>query len=400
MKNGLARVLRLRHSCGWLATVLLMLPVLRWVWFAAGDPLRSLFHVRSELLPSLCSGRLLMEPFDIRHAGSCFDQPTIGKWLFLFTFMAVTSLPWALAVRWLSDRRKAGAYLAYALCCTVLGVFLLSLLTWPLVWLAQYVCSMGVTPRRVQGLEYGATGGLAVMTFIVSAFVKPPRFQETGVRQVCAAGGAVAAVILATLGGLFMWVNGPAWLGRLYCLRCVNHPKVARACGALMANTLITNAWGSVSYGPKSAKWRELPSELRLWNLRELCVGTNHVALVMEDRVNRLVFLENRTNAGLYELTFMNGRCRSVLARTNLPAGGEDAAPPGSRDGRWNRSAAPAGGEGAAPPGHRDGRWNRSAVPAGGEDAAPPGLRDGRWNRSAMPAGGEDAAPPGHRDGR
>jgi hypothetical protein len=296
-----------------------MFPVLGWVWLAAEDPIRSVFHCRSSLLTSLCNGHLLSERFDIRHAGSCFDQPTIGKWLFLFTFMAVTSLPWVLAVRWLSDRKNRGAYLAYAFCGTVLGVFLLSILVWPLVWLIQYVNSMGDTPRRVRGLVYGAVGGLAVIAFMVSAFVSPSTLQKKGMNQVVSAGGTVFAVIIATLGALFIWVNGAAWAGRFYCLRCVDHQDVALACGALMANTVVTNNWGSVSLWPKGERWHEVPSELHLWNIREICVYTNAVALVMNDRVNRLVFLENRTNAGLYELTFIDGLIgRRVLARANL----------------------------------------------------------------------------------
>ena len=168
MINFIVRLTRQRHSLGGLETATLMLPALAWVWTAAGGPVLSVFHCRSTWLASLCNGSLLAERFDIRHAGSCFDQPTIGKWLFLFTFMAVTSLPWALAVRWLSDRKKRGAYWSYAICGTLLGIFLLCLLVWPVVWLIQYVDSMGVTPRRLRGLGWSAAGGLVVITFVTS----------------------------------------------------------------------------------------------------------------------------------------------------------------------------------------------------------------------------------------
>jgi hypothetical protein len=310
----------LRHRVGWVGTAFLMLPVLVWTAWVAGDPLASVFHCRSQLLPSLISGELLAQRFDIRHAGGCFDQPTIGKWLFLFTLMAVTALPWALAVRWLSDRSRRGAYVAYAFCGTVLGVFLLCILVGPLVWLGQYVNTMGVTPRRVRGLVYGAAGGAAVIAFIVSGFARRNTVQERSPKQLFSAGVSVIAVIAAALGTLFVWVNGAAWAGRFYCLRCVNHQEVSQACRALMANTSVTNTWGSVSFGPKGKSWPEVPSALKLWNIQEICVYTNAVALVMNDRINRLVFLEDRTNAGLYELAFIDGLGgRRVLARANVP---------------------------------------------------------------------------------
>ena len=312
MENGIARVKRLRHRCGWLATTLMMLPVLAWAIWVAGDPLATVFHCRSQLLSSLISGELLAERFDIRHAGSCFDQPTIGKWLFLFTFMAATSLPWALAVRWFSDRKRSGAYLAYAVCGTALGFFLLCILVWPLVWLVQYVNTMGVTPRRVRGLVYGAAGGLAVITFVTSVFFPLFTSRVKGLRRILLGWASVFSVIVATIGVLFVWVNAPMWAGRLYCLHVVNHSAVAQACGELITQRFVTNRWGMVETSPRNTA---LPSALQRVSARDIKVWTNSVWIVMQDRVNGLGFMESSTNAGVYELRY----CDGMALWTNCP---------------------------------------------------------------------------------
>ena len=327
MKNFIARVTRLRHSLGWLETATLMLPVLAWTVLAADGPLTSVFHCRSQLLPSLLSGALLAERFDIRHAGSCFDQPTIGKWLFLFTFMAVTSLPWALAVRWLSDRNKRGAYWAYAICGTLLGIFLLCILVWPVVWLIQYVNSMGVTPRRLRGLRWGAAGGLAVITFVSSVFFPLFTSRVKGLTRILLGWASAFSVIAATSGVLFVWVNAPMWAGRFYCLHVVNHSAVAQACGELITQRFVTNRWGMVETSPRNTA---LPSALQRISARDIKVWTNSVWIVMQDRVNGLGFMENPTNAGVYELRYRDGTALwtncAVLTTLRLPSGAESAA--------------------------------------------------------------------------
>ena len=326
MKNFIARVTRLRHSLGWLETATLMLPVLAWTVLAADGPLTSVFQCRSQLLPSLLSGALLAERFDIRHAGSCFDQPTIGKWLFLFTFMAVTSLPWALAVRWLSDRNKRGAYWAYAICGTLLGIFLLCILVWPVVWLIQYVNSMGVTPRRLRGLRCGAAGGLAVITFVASVFFPHFTSRIKGLTRILLGWASAFPVIAATIGVLFVWVNAPMWAGRFYCLHVVNHSAVAQACGELITQRFVTNRWGMVETSPRNTA---LPSALQRISARDIKVWTNSVWIVMQDRVNGLGFMENPTNAGVYELRYRDGTAlwtnSAVLTTLRLPSDAESA---------------------------------------------------------------------------
>jgi len=213
LRETVARVTaRFRHRFGWLGTALLMFPVLAWTVLLASDCLENIFHSQSLLLPSLISGELLARPFNTYHATGAKGTPTIGYWLFWFTLFAVASLPWALAVRWLSNREKRGAYAVYAFCSMVLGITLLAMLIIPLIWLIQYVNTMGVTPRRIRGLAYCAIGGLVVLGFIVSAFVR----RRTGQRWDWQ---MAVAVIVATPATLFLLVNTKAWAVLLPSLR-------------------------------------------------------------------------------------------------------------------------------------------------------------------------------------
>ena len=162
---------RFHHSVGWLGTVFIMLPILVWVWLAASEPFLS---VISGTVPYyVISGKVFSEKFDIIHAGFVLDQPTIGKWLFWFSVMAISSLPYAAAVRWLGDRNSRGGYLAYSISIVVLCVFLLCMLSWPLCGLIQYISSMGLTPKRVYGLLYGICCGILVIGFFAWAIRKP-----------------------------------------------------------------------------------------------------------------------------------------------------------------------------------------------------------------------------------
>lgn len=168
---------RIGHRVGWLGTLILMLPTLFWVWLAAREPFISVFNVTVPRY--IISGRLFSEPFNKIHAGFAMDRPTIGKWLFWFTFMTVSSLPYAIVVRWLGNRRKRSGYLAYGISVVILCTFLLCILSWPLTWLIQYVNSMGFTPKRIMGLLYGIGGGILVIGFLVWAFKRPKEYKNT-----------------------------------------------------------------------------------------------------------------------------------------------------------------------------------------------------------------------------
>jgi len=168
---------RFHQSLGSLATVFLMLPILTFVWPAAKDPFLSVIY--GKLPYDVISGKLFTTKFHIIHAGSALDQPTIGKWLFWFTVMTALSLPYAAAVRWLSDRRDKVGYLAYSIPAVILSIFLLCILSWPMCWLIQYVCSMGFTPRRVYGLIYGIAGCILVFGFLCRAIKKPKGKKNT-----------------------------------------------------------------------------------------------------------------------------------------------------------------------------------------------------------------------------
>jgi hypothetical protein len=160
-----------QHRIGWLGTAFLMSPILFWVWLLAERPVISVFN--GAVPRMVLSGEVFTAPFNWIHAGGALDQPTIGRSLVWFTAMAMTSLPYAMAVRWLSDRRKASGRIAFGVSVVTLSVFLLCILSWPLLWLIQYVCDMGVTPRRIFGLCYSFAGVLLVIGFLYWALRKP-----------------------------------------------------------------------------------------------------------------------------------------------------------------------------------------------------------------------------------
>jgi hypothetical protein len=164
---------RLHHRVGWLGTSLLMLPIFGWVWHAAKEPVISVFN--GDVPGYVLCGKLFSEPFNIVHAGFSLDQPTIGKWLFWFTIMAVSSLPYVALVGWLADRKTRVGRVAFGIGVSILGVFLLCILSWPMTMLVQYVCSMGFTPKRIYGLVYAATGGLMVIGLVAWSFRNPGR---------------------------------------------------------------------------------------------------------------------------------------------------------------------------------------------------------------------------------
>ena len=150
---------------------ILMLPILAWVWLAARDPAYSVFN--GALPKFVLSGEVFGDRFDTTHAGFAMDQPTIGKWLFWFTFMSVTSMPLTCLVRALTDRKCKWSWSVFAIANVVLGICLICMLSWPLIWLGQYIHSMGFTPRRVMGLLYAGVAGAGVLGFFAWSIRRP-----------------------------------------------------------------------------------------------------------------------------------------------------------------------------------------------------------------------------------
>jgi len=296
-------LMRFHHRVGWMGTTVLMFPIFAWVWLAAGEPIISVFN--GAVPGFVLSGKLFSEPFDIIHAGFVLDQPTIGKWLFWFTVMTASSLPYAAAVRWLSNRARESVYLAYAVCAVILGVFLLCILSWPLCWLIQYVASMGFMPRRIYGLLYAVAGGLLVIGFWDFAFKKQAEITDRATREI-STGWRAAAIFTVVLGLLVVLVNWPTWAGKYYCLKRIDHQQVAQACADLLRNTQFSNDLDHVWY-ISGKNWSSLPPELRKLDLQEgICVSRHGIAL-RKTRDMILVFKQSTTNSAMFELSLNHG---------------------------------------------------------------------------------------------
>lgn len=314
---------RFHHRVGWLGITILMLPILAWVWLAAREPVISVFN---GCVPHLIlSGKLFSERFNTISAGFTMDQPTIGKWLFWFTVMTVSSLPYAAAVRWLSNRAKGSAYLAYVVCVVILGIFLLCILSWPLSWLIQYVASMGFTPRRICGLIYSVAGGLLVIGFLSFAFRKPNAVTESTAR-IISGGWCAVATFTAVIGLAIVMVNWQSWADKYYCLKRIDHQQVAKACSDLFRNKQFSNKVDRITYIP-GRNWQALPPELRGLDLQSVIVWRDGVAL-WKTREAILVFKQSKTNAAVFELVF-NGK--RLLCQINMETTTADQPSEGTR---------------------------------------------------------------------
>lgn len=169
---------RLRHRVGWLGTGLLLLPALGWVWLVARLP--GVTILNGSLPRYVWDGKLFSEPFNTVHAGMALDQPTIGKWLFWFCFMAGTSLPYAMGVGWVADRRRRSVRMVYGGGMTVLCALLGCLLAWPLCWLVQYVHTLGWAPGRALGLGMGTGSALLLGWATAWAWREPAPVRAAG----------------------------------------------------------------------------------------------------------------------------------------------------------------------------------------------------------------------------
>lgn len=152
-------------------TILLLAPLIYVVAVLAHHPLMSI--VNGRLPRYVLSGRLFTECFDIIHAGSALDQPTIGKWMFWFTVLASLTAPYVAIVRRITNRDNPFGYWLFAIGVVALSALLLSILAWPTCWLVQYIHSMGFTPKRVFGLVYGFASAIMLPIFVYWMIRRP-----------------------------------------------------------------------------------------------------------------------------------------------------------------------------------------------------------------------------------
>jgi hypothetical protein len=134
-----------------LLTLSLFVFLIHWQWDYAIKPFFSLkrYHF-------IISGEFLKGYFDIRQAGTCFDQPTIGKHLYLFSitaFLSSASLVLARMQFSSSSFWQQGIFILFATISTFLTLMLLMI---PTCQLLHYVVAMGMTARRLLGLLYSA----------------------------------------------------------------------------------------------------------------------------------------------------------------------------------------------------------------------------------------------------
>jgi hypothetical protein len=117
----------------------------------------------------IISGAFMQGPFDIRNAGTCFDQPTIGKYLYLFSitaFLSSASLVLARMRFSSSSFWQQGIFILFATISTFLT---LTLLLIPTCLLLHYVFAMGMTTRRLLGLLYSAGAWIVLPCFAFAA---------------------------------------------------------------------------------------------------------------------------------------------------------------------------------------------------------------------------------------
>jgi len=117
----------------------------------------------------ISSGEFLHGPFDIRQAGTCFDQPTIGKYLYWFSMTAFLSSASLVLVRFrLSSASfwQQGFFILFATISTVLTWMLLLI---PTCLLLHYVKAMGMTTNRLLGLLLCAGAWIVLPCFAFAA---------------------------------------------------------------------------------------------------------------------------------------------------------------------------------------------------------------------------------------
>jgi len=164
-------IAKLHHTFAPWTVLLLFGPLVYFVFVVARQ---SFLAIATGKLPAyVLSGKLFTERFDIVHAGSALDQPTIGKWLFWFSVLVIFAAPIIVVIRWLADRSSAIRQWAFALPVMVIGVLILSVLMFPLCMLVQYVFWMGFTSKRVFGLSFSVAALVLFPWFLCWSLRRP-----------------------------------------------------------------------------------------------------------------------------------------------------------------------------------------------------------------------------------
>jgi len=104
----------------------------------------------------IISGEFLQGRFDIRQAGTCLDQPTIGKYLYWFSMTSFLSSASLVLLRFRlssSSFWQQGVFILFAAISTLFALLLLSV---PTCLFLHYVTSMGMTTKRLLGLLLSA----------------------------------------------------------------------------------------------------------------------------------------------------------------------------------------------------------------------------------------------------
>ncbi len=131
-----------------------MLFLLFFAFFADAFFYRPLFYMlHGEYIRYFSDGQFF-RPFDIVHAGTAMDQPTIGKYLIFYSFFSLCVLSYSGVVRLFSDFGERRQRLAFQIPFYFLIFWSFSFLCMPGILLAHYICDMGLTARRIYAIIY------------------------------------------------------------------------------------------------------------------------------------------------------------------------------------------------------------------------------------------------------
>ena len=93
-------------------------------------------------------------PFNIIHAGCALDQPTIGKFLILYTLLSIFVIGTSLLVQLISDFSTRWVFKVHCVIFILSFLNVLCFLTGPASLLYHYIYAMGYTQTRINGIVY------------------------------------------------------------------------------------------------------------------------------------------------------------------------------------------------------------------------------------------------------